>query len=192
MLINRIHLHEKAQVGTEEIRRHMAQVWAVALLTVMSKVIPIIELLQCLQTSPMGKHHTDKHCQYHPTLTLTVYTNLPAIFISPPALEDWTSLWPRDQWAHQGSGSNSEVYRTFSKPGTPTHWTVHRSARPHLLGLRFLASVGNLKSKVNQSAEGSTASQNFFAYNVMQTPVNYEFLCTFLHEVLQTLSLKTN
>lgn len=95
------------------------QVWAVAPANVMSKVIPIMSHSNVRRLLRWASTTLTSTANVNPTLTLTVYTNLPATFISPPALEDWTSLAQGTNEHTQGSGSKFRVCIPSQDRGHP-------------------------------------------------------------------------
>ena len=86
---------------------------------VMSKVTPPMSHSNVCRLLGWASATLTSTADVNPTLTLTVGTNLPATFISPPALEDWTSLAQGTNEYTQGSGSKFRVCVPAQDKGRP-------------------------------------------------------------------------
>ena len=103
-------MHEKAGLVLKK-SEGTCQVGAVAPANVMSKVTPVMSHSNVCRLLRWASTTLTSTANVNPTLTLTVCTNLPATFISPPpsllaASEDWTSL---------AQGTNEQTRRSASK-----------------------------------------------------------------------------
>lgn len=140
----------------------------------------------------MGKHHTDKHCQCQSHSNTHCLHKSACNLHFPTCPRGLDKPGPRDQWAHPGVWFKIQGVRTFSRQRTPTHWTVHRSARPHpSLDLNFLHLwvTSNPREWLNLQRRIHSFPK-LLCLQCFTDSCESNFYAPFLHEVLQTLSLR--